>query len=534
MIMKRQIFLAFFLISVAISAQYRFGDINIDFGQKTQKKSGNIMRIAGQLDNYIYTLSRTKKEFFLQTFDAKSKALVSSNPIILNRANELEDFVILGEKLFLMESFYNQASRNHHFIAREIQNNKIVKSTLLLTGPLGPDLTRGRFFFRISDDGSKYLVTYVNKNFRDSSLTYDVVLVNENLKKIFTDTNRITSEQKRVWPFKFSDTRFNENGDIVFALIENYRDRHEKTKYNKATIYSYQANNNFNRKELKIELQGNYLEDCTVIPTKNNKLHIAGFYSKLEKSGRRNWDIEGIYDVVIDYKNGEVVNKSFNPFPYQIKEQIIGKRKAEKGKGLYYEWYQNIAFIERDNGGIFVLSEFNVKGEPSRFLWWRIYVYHSQHTIVTALNPDGSLHWSNLIPKIQSESIDITGTPIIPRSLYRRISLVPVPLLQLGTGEEFLSVFPIYKNGRLTVLYNDDIANIGKMNVGDLESVIGIKDMMTTAYIFDEETGERKRIDQIGSIVLKPLINKRISNDRYLIYGGNRKVNALGELVIKD
>jgi hypothetical protein len=41
------------------------------------------MTIAGVLNDSFYGLSRTKKEFFFQTFDTKTKILTSSKPFII-------------------------------------------------------------------------------------------------------------------------------------------------------------------------------------------------------------------------------------------------------------------------------------------------------------------------------------------------------------------------------------------------------------------------------------------------------------------
>lgn len=61
-------------------------------------------------------------------------------------------------------------------------------------------------------------------------------------------------------------------------------------------------------------------------------------------------------------------------------------------------------------------------------------------------------------------------------------------------------------------------------------------EMVTTTYTFDEETAELKRIDsenfQEGQLNLKPFVFYKISNNKYLIYGGNKDRNTLGETTI--
>jgi|GEM_PF-3457357 hypothetical protein len=61
-------------------------------------------------------------------------------------------------------------------------------------------------------------------------------------------------------------------------------------------------------------------------------------------------------------------------------------------------------------------------------------------------------------------------------------------------------------------------------------------EMVTTTYTFDEETGELKRIDsenfQEGQLNLKPFLFYKISNSKYLIYGGNKDRNTFEETTI--
>ncbi len=534
--MKKLFTLVFLLITTTILAQFKVGNNTLNFSEAIPKDKGNIMAIAGIKNDTIYTISRTKKEFFFQTYDAKTKSLISTKPFEIIRGYEIRDYVMVGEKLFLMLSYYNETLNRYSFFAREVKDNEIANSINIFSKTVKNPSEKGEFLFKISNDSTKYLITHVIKNNGSTTAEYNLVLVDKNLNKVFTDTNSITSEQKRVWSFKFSDTKFTKSGDIVFTVIESYRDKSEKTKFNNVILYAYEANNNYNRKETKIEVQDNYLADCTVVPTKDNRLHIAGFYSPLKKSGKRQWYYGGLYDIVFDYNEGKVIKTNFISFPDFI-YLAFGSKDAKKSKGLYYEWFKNVAFIERDDGGIIILTEKNWKGEPDTLgVWplaWTTYSFDSGHVLVTALNRDGKLYWNNFIPKIQWLSIDVLGIQLIPIPNYTQPGTMNFPVSELGTGEEFISVFPVYENGTLTVYYNDH----HKTTEENLRILEGLNRMTTVAYTFNDKTGEAKRVVprefNKGQINLKPLIHYKISDKRYLIYGGNKKTNALGELIIK-
>ena len=80
--MKQKLILLVLLISTTLSAQLKVGDIDLNFGETITNKDGDIVAIAGEKNNTIYALARKKKNFFLQTFDASTKALVLSSTIL--------------------------------------------------------------------------------------------------------------------------------------------------------------------------------------------------------------------------------------------------------------------------------------------------------------------------------------------------------------------------------------------------------------------------------------------------------------------
>lgn len=102
------------------------------------------MIIAGVLNDSFYGLSRTKKEFFFQTFDTKTKTLTSSKPFIILRFHEIKDYVIASNKLFLTQSFYGKTDRNCGFIVKEIENNEIVNTAVILSVASEPNARRAR------------------------------------------------------------------------------------------------------------------------------------------------------------------------------------------------------------------------------------------------------------------------------------------------------------------------------------------------------------------------------------------------------
>ena len=88
------------------------------------------------------------------------------------------------------------------------------------------------------------------------------------------------------------------------------------------------------------------------------------------------------------------------------------------------------------------------------------------------------------------------------------------PLAVISKGPEFLSAIPIYHNGQLTVIVNDDPRNIGITKMDDVKKVRNINKMIPVAFSFDEQTGAISRTDpknfEKKQIVLRPCNLRKI------------------------
>jgi len=544
--MKKIIPFLLLLICSSVSAQLKVGNIDLDFGETITSSDGDVIKIAGEKDNTIFALARKKKKFFLQTFDASTKAFKSSSLLSFDKKNggklSIEDLAIVGEKIFLMVSYYDKKAKTNNFLAKEIVGNKIVKTTNVLSVEVESKKKRGSFVFTSSYDEFNYLIAHVGINSRKEQLKYTVTLLDDNLTEVLNDSYEIVFEEKNRQLFDFSDVQVNEHGDVLIATTESFRDKKKKTSVNNITIHSYLVKDNYKKKVTNITLEGKRALNCSLIET-DNVLHAIGFYSALKKSGKAEYTVEGIYDISLNYNTGEILKQTFNDFTVDVKTKLIGERRAKKGKDLK-PFYQNIAFVERDNGGVIVLSEFKLVqvGRTGGIgpLSVTPITYITNEIIVTALKKDGTLDWSNVIPKEQQVTVSELGFSLSFGGSSGGVSVSAsayFPLALLGSGPEYLSAIPIYHNGQLTVLVNDDPKNIGVTDIDDVKKVRNINKMIPVAFSFNEQTGELKRTDpedfEKKQIVLRPSTHYRKSQNTFLIYGGNKKGDALGELKIK-
>lgn len=530
------------------NAQYQVGNVSLDFGEVITNKDGAVIYIAGVVDNTVFALANKKKKYFLQSFDHDTKKFKKSVLLKLDKINnnkiQIQDVTVIEDKAYVLASYYDNKAKKNNFIAKEILNDlKLGKTITLLRVDVENKKYKGVFVFDRSYDDVNYFVSHVGIIEKDEKLTYNFNLLDKDMNSVTKDSYSVTYEDRKDFSFDFSDFGVNEFGDIFITTTESYRDKKKKTTINTITLHSYLEKKGHEKQEMVINLEGKRAASCSLIETKNNGLHMVGFYSDLKSSGKSKVSLEGIFDIAADYKSNTVVKKSFNTFTNDVKTQLIGERRTKKGKDLK-PFYRNTHLIEKNNGGILVLSEFYTEfvGQSQGIgpLGFTPITYSANEVIVTSLNQDGSLQWSNVLPKEQRVTVTqlSLGLGFFGGSGNVTVSAsIMFPLTVLGRGPEYLSSLPLYNNGKLTLVVNDDPKNIGITNIDDVKKVRNVNKMIPVAFIFDENTGSLERVDpkdfEKRQIVIQPLTNFGLNKNEFIIYGSNAKGSRLGTLKLK-
>ncbi|WP_299149796.1 hypothetical protein [uncultured Dokdonia sp.] len=548
--MKKAFNLLFLLVTTSLMAQLNVGSVQLDFGEDISETEGNIVNIAGVKNGLIHTLSKKGKKFYLQTFDTDSKKNVASKLLKLEKIRDnkayVEDVVVIQDKAYVMATYYSKKDKTYNFAALEILDGlELGAPRIILSSQVDSRSKKGVFLFEMSYDEINYMVTHVYINDKKELLRYEFSLVDANMSIVKEDVNTVSFEDRKDLFFDFADFGVNENGDAFIVYTESYRDRKAKTTKNNITLQTYYRNKNYELIETKIPLNGKRVVNCDLIYTEN-KLQLVGFYSKLRKSGRSEYKIEGIFDIAVNTTNNAIDKKVFNDFTVETKSKLIGERRAKKGKNLK-PFYRNTDLIEREGGGVIVLSEYFFKtiGRSSGIgiagvgISATPVIYDTNEIIVTALNADGTLAWSNVIPKEQKAAISVISVGLVGGASNGSFSIsagVMFPVASMGDGPEYLSSMPFYKDNKLTVIVNDDPKNIGITKMDDVKKVRNINKMIPVAFEFDDATGTMTRIDpeefEKRQIVVRPGVVYPISENETIIYGSNKSETKLGILKI--
>lgn len=529
-------------------SQDKLGGISIEYGEEITEEKGKIVNIIGEANEKIYALGlKGKEKYFLKVFDSKTMAIISNNQIKLPKVKDkklrFEDLFVLNGNVYIFASFFDRKNKEFKLEAIPVSETGELgaNTTNLFSSPVAKGSARGSFYFKLSPDKTKVLALHAGLYSKEDAIKYNLKYIDSNLKVISSHSEKVSYVDKNRYEFDISDFSSNTNDDFFIVTNESHLDKKKNTTFSELNIHSFQKENNYEKKSIKIDLSGNELINCKMIATHNQKLQVVGLYSELRKSGKANKKLEGVYNGSIDIATNTALPFKFNKFDYETKLNLLGERKANKDKDLK-PFYNIHSIIEKEDGGLILLSEFSqvIYGKTSGIgpISVTPTTYIKNEIIVTSLTNDGSLDWSGVVAKESRATTNIIGVGIAASGSNGSLTVsaaVSIPLFALGKGPEYLGAIPIYKDGTLTVLYNDNIKNSGLTKMDDIKKMVSYNKSAITAFEFNS-TGKLTRIDKENptsdQLNIRPQIFFDKYEDEYIIYSSKRSVDKLGRMFI--
>ena len=544
-------FALFVLCSISLNAQNKIDKINMTYGEELPDDKQKIVKIIGEHNNKIYALGfKGKEEYFLKVFESSTMKIISSNPIIIpqisDREIDFEDVFLLNGKLYAIGSVYNKKEKIFNLVGSEISEKGVIssKSVTLFNATVAKKSERGGFYFKQSQDEGALLIMHASKFPKEDAVKYDIKLFDENLTTLFSNEEKVTfDDSKKDFEFTISDFELNFQDDIFLVINESYRDSKKKEKVEKFQVHIFKRANGYKKEVVDINFKDKEIINCKMMSTNKNTLLLAGFYSSVRENGKANKELKGIYNATINLTNNVNENLKFNEFDYETKVKLIGERRAKKGKDVK-PLYNITHIIEKNDGGLIVLSEYQLVyvGQSSGIgpLAFTPITYTKNEIIITCLKPDGSLDWSNVLPKEQSAAVTTLSLAFSFASGNGNFAVggsMMIPLAQMGKGPEYLGAIPIYKNGVLNIIFNDNVKNKGITNIEEIKSLGNYNNAVPSLFIFDEKGSiTRKDPEEVikNELVLRPGIYYRKSDNELIIYSSRKKLDKLGRLVLEN
>jgi len=536
----------------SVHAQNKIENVSMTHGEELPDDSRKIVKIIGEANGKIYGLGlKGKEDFFIKIFESGSMKQVSCNEIKMGKVNDkdvdFEDIFLLNGKLYVIGSVYNRKDKIFNLVGTQVSEDGILSKSgnILFDAEVAKKSERGNFYFKQSQDEGALLVMHTCLFPKEDAVKYEVKLFDEDLKTLFTTNEKVAFDdaKKKDYDFTISDFEIGSNDDVFLVINESYRDSKKKEKVENFEIHAFKNSNNYTKEVIKINVTGKEIINCTMMATRNNLLQLVGFYSSVRDNGKANQELKGVYNATIDLNSNTANNVKFNEFDYATKVKLIGERRAKKGKDVK-PLYRITNILEKNDGGLIVLSEYQlvIVGQSQGIgpLAFTPVTYVKNEIIVTSLAADGSHQWSNVVPKEQAAAVTTLSIGFWGGTSGGNFAVgvsMGIPLTEMGKGPEYLGHIPIYKDGQLNIIINDNVKNKGITDIEEIRSMGNYNNSVPSLFVFDDKGGMvRKDPEEVikYQLVLRPGVYYRKNAREFIVYSSRRSKDKLGRMILED
>lgn len=532
-------------------AQNKIEKINLTYGEELADDKQKIVKIIGETNNKIFALAlKGKDDYFVKTFESGSMKLISSVPVVIPQISDkeidFEEIFLLNSNLYVIGSVFNKKEKIFNLVATQINEKGVLdkNSIILFDAAVEKKSKRGDFYFKQSQDEGALLVMHTSLFAKEDAVKYEIKLFDDKMATLFSNSEKVKfDDSKKDYEFTISDFELNFQDDVFLVVNESYRDSKKKEKVEKFEVHAFKRNNNYTKEIIKIDIKDKEIINCKMISTNKNTLKVVGFFSSVRDNGKANKELKGVYNATIDLSNNSFSQVKFNEFDYDTKVKLIGERRAKKGKDVK-PYYNITTLIEKNDGGLIVLSEFQFVyvGKSSGIgpLSATPVTYTKNEVIIMSLKPDGTFDWGGVLPKEQSASVTTLSLGFgvgASNGSFAVGGSIQIPLAQLGKGPEYLGAIPIYKDGVLNLLFNDNVKNKGITNIDDIRSLGNYNNAVPSLFIFDDK-GVMTRVDPEevvkNELVLRPGVYYRKSDKEFIVYSSRKSKDKLGRMILEN
>jgi hypothetical protein len=357
------------------------------------------------------------------------------------------------------------------------------------------------FSLKETPDRSKLMIYYNSYDKKTKLHTHYFFLLNSDLEVI---TQKEEILDKKNSDIEYSNVICDNDGSIYCRKIVS-----ETEQY----IVSFDANNNFTRKESRIDLS-KYKEKATITSinfniNSENDLTIIGFYTFRDFN-------EGCFFMKVDRNSKEIIVNKVTEFSQDFKDKFVKTKYwyfGENEKGLK-DIFKKLMITNVDNGGQIIIAEVNthaiyhynnISGEN----------FYSGDALLLNLSAEGNLIWSKKIPKTQKWGANFTE-PI--------------------GGEKFFYLMPLVDKNNLYLIYNEYIKNLDIKEHEIANSIYNYRNSVPVICTYNLKTGEyKKRIFEElkgENIYINPSIyyQKKQGDDAFIMMK-NQKHIKIGKIV---
>ncbi len=421
--MKRTIlFLGFLACILFVFGQGTSSKFDIKWGQTVKINKKFIFEDVITIDekNNIHVLYAEYSRFFPSGVKYHSAKIGSS----LNLIQQKELNLNLDGQIISLSKIVESGGNPHFFFTASDNKAKIKSIYLYIYNPENLSLSNGKLIARFSFEGYKksrggeFRVSY-SENRNHLLVFYSLPFEDKDPERfgVIVLDKDLNEEWKNEFTLKYTSDRFvvqdvfvANNGEMNITA-KKYNDKASALKRD-PRFYNYVLLNTMNSgtemAENEISLKDYYISDMAADVNSAGDIICSGFITEKAKSQ----SIKGVFYITIDQSTGLIETKTVKEFDFDIltygmseRQQNKAETKISKGKDVEMPGFVFRDFIIKQNGGALLTAEeyyvwVSTTTDPRTGATTTSYHYYYNEIIVIDINPDGSINWVTIVPKL--------------------------------------------------------------------------------------------------------------------------------------
>lgn len=461
----------------------------------------------------------------------------------LKRARELElkykgkrrdfqDIIMHGRQLYLITSFHNEAKKKNYLFQQKIHNTRLTtgERDLKMVSEIDTrsTLRDGVFDIVQSKDSSKLLIYNKLPTKNREAEQFNLRVYDDNFDLMWERDITLPYDDR---VFRLEEYRVDRDGNVyVLGVVfkDGVRERRNGQANYEYVILAYTEEGAI-EDEYRINIDDVFITDLTFRVARDGDLVCSGFYSD-----RGTYSIKGTYFFRLDIESKDIYNQNLREFDFEFLtldyregQRERAQRAEQRGDELrgpeLYRFALDDLILRSDGGAILVAEQFFVQEYTAPQTWnpafgvgvgrWnnnnfqRDFIYHYNDIIVVNIRPDGSIQWSQRIPKQQRTTND---------------------------GGYFSSYAMSIVRDKLYFVYNDNRRNLDP-DVRRLQNFNGRNSVVVLSEINKDGALKITPLfdNRETSLITRPKVCRQISRNSMAIYSELRNKFRFAELEFK-
>lgn len=400
-----------------------------------------------------------------------------------------------------------------HFEAVKVTDDKFRSFNQPFSATRSADSTKVMFLTRYPTKGGE-------------NARYGMKVLKDDMSPLWSKDIEFPIEDKN---FTMDDIEIDGDGNVhlVAYIRMTNAEKNEKDSEGRyyVNVYSYFWETG-ELKQYEVGFQDEIMRTVNLQLNRNNELIGTGFYSerKLVSS------YKGFFYLRIDPKSKEVVSKNLSPFSTELLTELIGARKAEKGKEM--PPYIVRASIPLSDGGMAVVAEHYVYSQSTDSEGNTRETWLYGNVVVMFLNNDGKMTSAGVIKKKQLCTAKNGNATLLQQfgiGMYPGVNELP-----------YYGISIMENNKNIYIMYNENPKNAERLKTDKNPLSVRQKNSVTQLVSFtpdgkmSSDVLFKSKDKEAGySMPLMPRSSMQYSANEMIVFGRKGKNMRVSRLSIK-